>query len=138
MQRQEEQRKSREITQNVIQSHKFAGIDIRNWIEAAVWSILIFVIVAQLNFVTKVKWIVLIVLIACAVYINLTGLHGLTVSQLVISEIKFRRSKIRLHLGTPDHERKVSNWSNEEVEGDSYAEKAIFLIKRAYKKYLGR
>lgn len=82
--------KSRYIPENVLQGKRFLGFRIPNLIEGVVWALIAFIIICQIPFVKKVKWIMIICIGLFLIIANGIGIKGQRFSVTVINYFKYK------------------------------------------------
>ena len=122
-----------ENIQNVIQSDRIFGIRKRNLVEALIFSLMVLLIIANINFVNKVKLILLVTTIPTVFYFNIHGFKNRSLTELIIDELSFRHRRRKLHLRSIDYVRKQNNQAGFFIEGESIIEKATYIAKRLIK-----
>ena len=124
------------IPANAISNSYFLGIHFTHWIEASIVVGIVDYIIWHINFVTRVKWIILVVLTISLAFVFLRGIKGRTLTQAIIYGIIGLRKRKEYHLGGINNDRKSAEMA--EFAGQSGAEqiatffrqKARFLEKR--------
>jgi len=103
-----EQEKLREywIPENVLQGKRLFNMRLRNVIEAAIWAVIMIAVVSLIPFVTRVRIIVTVCLVIAAVWVNLLGVKDMTLSEVVLNYIHYRRTGQIYHLRSIDYAKK--------------------------------
>ena len=125
----EEEKEYAELTANVLQKGKLFGIPYRNYIEAILGALLVFIIINLLPFTPLVTTISSIVLCISVIFFAIRGFKNRSITQIFFAEMRFRKRKRRLHLRTPEYKRRAR------LEG--YNDESVFetIIRKAKSGY---
>ena len=117
-----------DIPPNAISNSYFFGIHFTHWIEAAVFIALADYIIWHISFVTRVKWIILVVITIALLFVFLRGIKGRTLTAAVIYAIIGIKKRKEYHLGMINEDRKVADMA--EFSGQSGAEQIATFFKQ--------
>lgn len=117
-----------EIPANAISNSYFFGIHFTHWIEAIIFVFLTDYGIWHINFVPKVKWIVISVLTIALGFVFLSGIKGRTLTQAIIYAIIGLKKRKEYHLGGINNDRKTADMA--EFAGQSGAEQLATFFKQ--------
>ncbi len=109
------------ISGNVVKESSILGIPLRNWIEGAVFALIVFWIIQQIPFTTTVKNIFRVIYCGAVFIGGLIGIKNRAVTEFLVDEIKFLKNRRRLHLRGPEYERNKKEYKHYEVGHSSIA-----------------
>lgn len=132
---QEEYLQGRPIYKNVLTKGKLFTIDITRWVEAVIVSGSVGYGIYQIPFVTRVKWIVIIVVCVSLAVLFLHGIRNRSVFQLLLDVIKDSRYTAKYSLGSVNNERKGKQATYYKFGGESYLDRLIATIKHKFKAF---
>lgn len=132
---QEEYLKGRPIYKNVLKKGKLFTIDISRWIEAALVTGAVGYGIYQIPFVTRVKWIVIVVICTSLAVLFLHGVRNRSVFQLLFDIIKDSKFTTKYSLGSVNNERKGKQAAYYKFGGESYFDKLTATIKFKFKSF---
>lgn len=124
------------LTRNVIQKNKFLGIEKRNWLEAIIEGVLIFLLIMVLPFTPIVKIISTIVIEIVLGFFNLRGFKNRSLLQIIMDEYRFKKNRRKLHLRGPEYKWTKGAYAYEEDGNKSELEKLYGLIKRGITEFI--
>ena len=116
-----------QITNNIVQSdtHK------RKIIETIIYVVIINFLVSLIPFIQSISFIVRSTCSITIIIVSMKGIYGMSISQAIIAEIKFRRGCRKLHLRSIEYVRKKT--ADEISREDKSIAEYYFTI--AYQKY---
>lgn len=116
------------IPANAISTSYFFNIHISHWIEAVIFIFLTDKLIWHINFVPRVKWIIISVLTISLGFIFLRGIKGRTLTEAIIYAIIGIKKRKEYHLGGINNDRKAADMA--EFAGQSGAEQLATFIKQ--------
>ncbi len=117
------------ITQNVINQNDIIGIPRRRWIEAIVFTFLFIMIISLIPFTSVVKNVILLVFGGGLLFLCLHGIKERSITEILISEIKFQKKKRILHLAGPEFKRQKGVAAGGQNSDMSDAERLMLYVK---------
>lgn len=125
-----------ELNENVIRKRKVGKIPMRNIIEGILFGGCGVLIVCQVNFVSKIKIMISVVVFISILVGSIKGIKRKSFTQIVLKEITFRRNRRELHLRSPEYEQGESKFKNDDGNETSYATVYIEKIKKRINEFV--
>ncbi len=130
--------KERYIPENVLQGKRILGFRLPNLIEGLVWALIAFIIIAQVPFVPKVRWIITGCVGLFLILVNGLGIKGQRFSQAFINWLQYRPYMIKIHYRrlnyAPDEHKQLFETSNGKTRVVTIHEQSTLgKIQRIYK-----
>ena len=117
-----------DIPDNAISNSYIFNIHFTNWIEAIVFVALADIIIWNVGFVTRVKWIVIAVVSVALLFVFLRGIKGRTLTLAIYNAIKGFINRKEYHLGGINDDRKAADMA--QFAGQSRLERIQTVIKQ--------
>lgn len=118
---------------NVMTKGKLLGKPTRNWAEGIIGGVVMALIMNAIPFVRGVKILMILVSLVGMLVLGVRGAKNRSYTQLLISWIRFRHNRRRLHLRTPDY---IRNVKYGEDENESIAEAAYKKANREIDRFV--
>jgi len=102
----------------------------RKLIEAIMAMIITGMVITSINFVIKIKIILLITCCLAMGFLFLKGIKNRSITQIIFAEYKFRKSRRCAHLRSINYVKKNRKSFFAGVEGETTAEKTVNVLKK--------
>lgn len=99
----EDKLRKRIIPQNVFQGKRILGFKSRNFKEALIFTVITILIIMQIPFVTKVRWIMIICIGAAVFMANCVGIKNQAFTEFIGNMLRFQ------YYRKPFHYRRLNN-----------------------------
>lgn len=118
------------MTHNVLNRTDFLGIPKRQWIEGIILLIVFSLIVSAIPFTPIVRRVVIIVYGGSLCALGIHGIKRLSISEIIIGEIKFLKGRKILHLCGPEYKRQKNMTAGGQYRESSDLERIIENVKK--------